>query len=340
MSAFGKETSGGSASAVSTTPKQSTPSGTATKKTTTTKKTTSTKAATTTSATATSSSSSDKAASFGYSLAFFNSNPELKALLDRATSQNYTSERFVAELQNTQWFRANGESARKYAALSSTDPATLAQMTATAQSHITTLAGTMGVGLSATDAAALADLSIKVGWSEDQIKAALADKLSTDASGGYSSGQAAALNSQFKGILSDYGVQVSDQTLGQWVRDGILGKQTADSVKAYAQQAAASQYAGLADRINAGYTVKQIADPYIQSQARLLELNPDSIGLSDPSIQQALMSKDQSGKPAAMSVWEYEQQLRNDPRWVRTQNAQDSLMGAAKSVLQQWGVIG
>ena len=68
-----------------------------------------------------------------------------------------------------------------------------------------------------------------------------------------------------------------------------------------------------ADRINAGYTVKQIADPYIQSQARLLELNPDSIGLSDPSIQQALMSKDQSGKPAAMSVWEYEQQLRNDP---------------------------
>lgn len=281
---------------------------------------------------------SSVAASFGYSLAFFNSDPELKALLDRATSQNYTSARFVAELQNTGWFRRNGEAGRKYLALQTTDPATLSQMIDTAQATIWAQASDLGAQLTTEDARALADMSIRVGWNADQIKSALADRLAYDATVGFKSGRAAALQAQFKATLADYGVNVSDQTLGQWVRDSIRGSATQDTVKAYAIQQAISRYPGLADRINAGETVRQIADPYVQSQSRILELNPDTIGLDDQLIQRALSSTGADGKPTVKTLWEFENDLRNDPRWVKTKNAQDSLMASAKTVLGDLGL--
>jgi hypothetical protein len=38
-------------------------------------------------------------------------------------------------------------------------------------------------------------------------------------------------------------------------------------------------------------------------------------------------------------LWEFQQQLRQDPRWNYTRNAQDSLMGTARKVLQDFGLV-
>lgn len=277
------------------------------------------------------------ARSFGYSLAFFQSNPELQSLLDRATSQNYTPDRFVAELQNTTWFRVNGESARKMAALKSSDPATYAQYLSKVQSQISSQAGQMGVQMSTSDLAELTGLALQFSWDQNQIQQALGSKV-ISGSASLAGGNAAALETQYRQILDDYGITVSDDTVGSWVRDGVLGRLTADSVRAYAAMNASSRYAGLADRIKAGETVKQIADPYIQAHAKLLEVNPATLSISDASIQKALQATDSQGKPAPMTLWQYEQALRQDPRWMRTKNAQDELMGSARSILQTWGL--
>jgi len=37
-------------------------------------------------------------------------------------------------------------------------------------------------------------------------------------------------------------------------------------------------------------------------------------------------------------VWEFEQQLRQDPRYMKTQQAQDASMNMAHKVLTDWGV--
>jgi hypothetical protein len=38
-------------------------------------------------------------------------------------------------------------------------------------------------------------------------------------------------------------------------------------------------------------------------------------------------------------LWQFEQDLRKDPRWNFTKNAQDSLMNTTRKVLQDFGLV-
>lgn len=283
--------------------------------------------------------SAETAAGFGYTLAFFNSNPELKALLQQATAGGWNEARFVAALQNTKWFRTSSESYRKYVALQKGDPATLKQQLIEGGNRIQNIAGQIGAPLSWKDASALADTALKMGWGEDHIKRYLSTKLSIDKSGRFTSGAAATLQSQFKQTLADYGISMSDQTLQGYVRQGVQGMQDASSFKNYAQYLAASKYVALKDRIMAGETVRQIADPYIQSYGKVLEVNPENLSIDDPLIQRALQAKDGKGKPTTQTVYDFENALRNDPRWAKTNNARDTMTNTANAILKSFGVV-
>jgi murein DD-endopeptidase MepM/ murein hydrolase activator NlpD len=289
------------------------------------------------SSTDSSSSAAEKAAEFGYTVGFFNINPELKGLLAKATKENWTSARFVAALQNTKWFRTTGESMRKYQALKASDPKTLAQQTATAQAHVLTLSGQMGAVLSGSMATKLAPQAIQMGWSDDQLKNVLAGMLTVNH--GMYTAQAGEFQNQFQNIISDYGLTVSDASMGKWIKEAVLGKNSAENVTDYAKYLAASKYVALADRIKGGETVRQIADPYVQSYGKILESNPENIKLSDPLIQRALQSKDANGKPSTQTLYDFENTLRNDPRWAKTNNARDLMTSTAHSILSDLGLV-
>ena len=280
----------------------------------------------------------ETAANFGYSIAFFNSNPELKALLGQATAQNWNSSRFVAYLQNTQWFRDTSEAMRKYDALKSSDPATYQQQLAATRDHILNVGWQMGVGFGPNVAQHIADQAMQQGWSEDQLKRVMDGMLYV--SKGQYRGQAGAFQQQFNQLAGDYGVNISDGTMGNWVKSAVLGTDDQKSIQEKVQQMAASKYVALADRIKGGETVRQIADPYIQSYGKILEVNPDNIKLDDPLIQHALTAKDPKGQPTTQTVYDFENQLRNDPRWGKTQNAQDLMSSTANSILSTFGLAG
>ena len=279
----------------------------------------------------------ETAASFGYSEAFFRADPELSSLLDRATAENYTPQRFVAELQNTNWFRSNSESFRKWVALNATDPATATRQVQEMQQKFVALSAEMGGGISASEFDPLSRAAVAFGWSDATIRGAIAERLS-QAGGHYGGGTAAAAEQQIRQTLSDYGVSMDEGNIGWQVRNIVLGNSNASAIKEYAMNQAASKYPSLRDRIWAGETVKQIADPYIQEQAKLLEINPESIGVEDPMIQQALSTTDKNGQPATKTIWQFQNDLRNDPRWLKTQNAQDSLLKSARGVLSDMGL--
>ena len=83
-----------------------------------------------------------------------------------------------------------------------------------------------------------------------------------------------------------------------------------------------------------------IAAPYRQSMGAVLEVNPESVDLFDPTIRGALSSKTKDGTPAIKSIWQFERELKDDPRWMRTDNAQDQAMGVGRQVLSDFGVLG
>ena len=95
-------------------------------------------------------------------------------------------------------------------------------------------------------------------------------------------------------------------------------------------------YPAYASQINSGMNVSDIASPYIGRAQQLLEMGPGEMNIQSPLVKQALQYT-QDGKPTAMPMYDFENAVRKDPRWLSTDNAQDSFMANAHRVLQDFG---
>lgn len=136
-----------------------------------------------------------------------------------------------------------------------------------------------------------------------------------------------------------YGVNMGDAwytRAGNQIMKGQDPEKYLDDIR----KTAASRYAAFADRILAGDTVEQIASPYINAYAGVLELNPFDIDVMDTTIQQALLNTDDSGQNKPINLFQFEQNLKKDPRWQQTKNAQQTYSGLATKILQDFGLMG
>jgi hypothetical protein len=104
------------------------------------------------------------------------------------------------------------------------------------------------------------------------------------------------------------------------------------------RQQAISTYPGWQAQLEAGATMRDIAQPYIQMTAQQLELPESDIGVWHPKVRAALQQANDKGLPAPMSLPDFQAALRADPAWRRTQNAQDQVMQVGRQVLQQMGL--
>jgi hypothetical protein len=119
----------------------------------------------------------------------------------------------------------------------------------------------------------------------------------------------------------------------------LTGKDDIETYKQYVRDQAKSKFPTLVAQLDQGFTVRQLASPYIQTMSNILEIDPNTIGLNDVYVNQALTGLDAEGKPSTKPLWQFEQDLRKDPRWNFTKNAQDSLMNTTRKVLQDFGLV-
>jgi hypothetical protein len=94
---------------------------------------------------------------------------------------------------------------------------------------------------------------------------------------------------------------------------------------------AKTYYPALADKIDKGFTVKQLLSPYLNSRANILEEDADSIDLKE--LQD--VAKDPKG---LMGLYDYEVSLRKNPKWRFTKNAQDSMGSLGRDLTKLFGV--
>jgi hypothetical protein len=97
---------------------------------------------------------------------------------------------------------------------------------------------------------------------------------------------------------------------------------------------------GFASQIDAGQDLYDIAQPYLQAKAQLLQLDPAKIDLQDPDIRKALSAKDSAGKPTSQSLWEFEDSIRQKPEYLKTDAARDQAYSTAHKVLDDFGFMG
>lgn len=95
--------------------------------------------------------------------------------------------------------------------------------------------------------------------------------------------------------------------------------------------------------LDAGITLRSVAAPYINSVANLMEVSSDTIDLSATSgygkmVSDALRGTDPAN-PQAISLAEFERQIKSNPNWGFTNNARDSVMSGVGGLLKMFGKV-
>lgn len=281
------------------------------------------------------------ASQYGYAAAFFNQNAELQSLIQQAVAGQWTPDKFRASFMNTQWYRSGTEASRQWSELSARDPAEATRRVHARALELMRQANEMGITLSSERLYKIAGDTLVWGYTDLQTKDVLAQEW-VYVSGGGTQGQAASLETQVRQLADDYGINVSDAQMRDWVGGALQGRYTEDHLRDFVKDMSRSKYAGLGGYLDAGFTVKQVAAPYLTSYATILETNPEAVSLGDPLVQKALQglpSKD-TGLPAATSLYDFERQLKKDPRWLQTKNAHEEIKNAGIGVLRDMGIYG
>jgi hypothetical protein len=136
-----------------------------------------------------------------------------------------------------------------------------------------------------------------------------------------------------KNAYSENGLPFNSKSLSQIALESALNPNKLKSNLNLINLQAKTYFPALADKIDSGYTVKQLLSPYIQTRANILEEDPDLVDV-------ASLKSVASDSKNLMSLYEYEISLRKDPKWRFTKNAQDSLSNVASSIAKTFGLVG
>lgn len=278
------------------------------------------------------------ASEYGWSLALLKSDPSLWKLFQAAVSGNWATDKFVAKVKTTAWYKKNGEAARQYYILKATDAAQLNSRRAALIAQMQDAASTMGAIIPSKKLSTIAERALMFNWNDAQLKNAMGSYVK--AVNGVYSGAAATDTEQLRQTAWRNGIQLSSPTLQNWAALIAKGNGSVQMFQTQVRNLAKSLAPGYAQELDAGMDLYDIAQPYLQSKAKILEMNPADIDLFDPDVRKAMSGTTKDGKPASTSLWQFEQSLRQDRRWLGTQNAQDSLMNVGHQVLRDMGLMG
>ena len=144
---------------------------------------------------------------------------------------------------------------------------------------------------------------------------------------------------QLRNAARQYGIDMGTNWYSE--KAALVGKgQSVEDFLDDIRQLAASRYVGVADRINKGETFDSITSPYKRAMSNILEIDENSIDYSDPTIQQAVNMQNEQGQFMTKPIWQFEKDLRKDPRWQKTSNARASYDNIMLKVLKDFGLMG
>lgn len=280
-------------------------------------------------------SADELASSYGLTSALINSSKELKSLFNKAVSGSWSAAKFGAQLKNTRWWKTQPSSLRKYVTTKFTDPATFNQNWSNGQYKINQLAVTVGLGNQINGKGKSSALlksaiynSLALGWSDERIKDWMGAKATTH--GGIMWGEAGDAFDKLHTAAYTNGMRYS----GDWYKKNAVsvasGKTTEETVEAQVRKAAAARYSGFGEQIRAGQNAIDLAAPYIKSVSTLLELPDTDVDLFNKHVSDAMTK--------GTSLWQFENQVRADPLWNKTNNARESTMTIARQVAKDFGL--
>ena len=196
-----------------------------------------------------------------------------------------------------------------------------------------------GIDLDDATLTELAELARFNNWSAIEIDNAIGKEVVEFIStGGTAVGAAGKIQTDLQKWAASNGLNLTDAEVARYVESGAFGGRDLESIKQDIRKTyLAGAYPAWSDRIAAGADPLDIAAPYRKRIATLLEIDEDQIGFDDGLLQRGLQSVGADGKPRVMPLYEFEQEIRKDPRWEFTDNAYDVYSKVGEGLLRTFG---
>jgi hypothetical protein len=177
-------------------------------------------------------------------------------------------------------------------------------------------------------------------WAEDKIKAQVLSGNQPVNELNIPDGPAGEYFVKLKNFAGNNGIRLSDEAATTYANQIVGQAVSEDTIYSTLRESAATAFPSLADKIKNGINLKTLADPYIQSMSDILEVPSSSVDLFDPHIRSALSYTMKDGAVGTKSIYDFERELRKDPRWQYTEKARKEVAGATMQVLRDFGLQG
>lgn len=282
------------------------------------------------------------AAKYGASWAIINQDAALLAWFNdfakRYTESNgqISQDTFILELNQQKWWSDNSGTYISDLQQELDNPKDWNQAVTRDAEDIRNLAASLGANVSDDVLRTIAIAARRSGWGQAQIENELAKY-----TGGSQTGAAGTFAEDFAAWSYRNGIRIAPTQVQRWQQQIAAGDLTDDDVRRQIRQTyMVGAFPAWAEQINAGMDVADIAEPYRQTMADLLEMDPDQLDMRDPLMQKALQAVDSQGKPTVTPLYKFTDMVRRDDRWQYTDNAYAQYANTARNVLSTFGFGG
>lgn len=153
-------------------------------------------------------------------------------------------------------------------------------------------------------------------------------------------GKAGEYRRQLNAWLSANDVVITGKRVDNYVDQMVAGEWGMDQVKQEIRNRDFTRlYQAYSNLFQQGSDVEDIAMDFRARAAQMLETNVEAIEMSNPLVKQA-MGHTVEGKPAAMPMYEFEEQVRKSAEWDKTDQAMEAYTGLGETLLRNFGFRG
>ena len=276
----------------------------------------------------------------------YNTNPDVKKVLDDAVAGGYFNDevQMAEKLRGTSWFQTTERSARQFAIRQSTDPAQVDdEINVKVEDY---RASALANGFTFDDATLrkLATDATKYGWSATQTQNAIGSEAVAQAQGRGAQGmkdlRSGTLGQNLRKIAAGYAQKPSEATFDQFVIEIMNGTKTETQFTDAMRESAKSQFRSLQPGLDKGSDVDTLLAGYKQQAAQVLGTSVDTsqIDWTSDKWNKALNYRDEkTNEYRQMDLWEWNKYLRTLPEWQNTEDAKQTYQNVAYSLAQGFG---
>lgn len=239
--------------------------------------------------------------------------PELRDVLVRATREEWSPELFESNIRASNWWKTTAPKVREWTQLQGTDPAGAEAQIDAQNARVRGIVAEFGVGGDIDQGASrhIAFLSLSQGWTETQLRQAVADTW----------GPQPGTFSNVRGLAQQYLVDMTDQEAADWTRRVFTGELTADGLRQIFQTRASAKFSAVPEIQNllkTGATPMDYFGDYVSMISRYTDTPVSGVDLVRDPEWSKILSHNDAGTIRPMTYAEASRYVRGTNKFAES----------------------